>query len=174
MLFVVLPSASLDNSRYCDLDRFVEVVTNPLFRLELVQKKRSSKLTLLAFRRTTRTRTRTRSSTKQDADKMNQEQSKSSNSTPKKKKKKKTNHPSSAAAVRDNSRLQSQSHNYYYDVSKKTFDFGQHEMKRLQPAKPGAKRNNFAVILKSSHNRTGSSTSTQTNATANAPPTRLG
>jgi 25S rRNA (adenine2142-N1)-methyltransferase len=52
MLFIALPSASLDNSRYCDLERFVEVCTNPLFGLELVEQKHSAKLILLAFRKT--------------------------------------------------------------------------------------------------------------------------
>ena len=108
MLFLALPSASLENSRYCDVDRFVEVVTNPLFGLELVEQKTSSKLVLLALQRT------------------------------------------AAAAEACNSKNK---HCCYYNASKKTFDYGDHEMKRL-PAKPGTKRNNFAVILKSSHNRT--------------------
>jgi len=179
MLFVALPSASLDNSRYCDLDRFVEVATNPLFQLELVETKRSSKLILLAFRRTPQRRTRTRTrtptttttrggggGTHQDAgaDKKN--------GTPPKTKPNRTapNHPPAATStVRD--RSPSSRRCYYYDASNKTFDYGPHERKRLQPAKPGAKRNNFAVILKSSHNRTGSGTQpqprtqTQTNAT---------
>ena len=103
MLFVALPSASLENSRYCDLDRFIQIVCNPLFQLELVEQKTSAKLVLLAFTRT---------------------------------------------ATAGNTKLKS-----CYNVSKKTFDYGDHEMKRL-PAKPGTKRNNFAVILKSSHNRT--------------------
>lgn len=110
MLFVALPSASLDNSRYCDMERFIEVVTNQLFHLELVETKRSSKLILLAFQR------------KIDIDaKSNQSQK--------------------------------QKQNYCYDVAEKTFEYGTDEMKRLQPPKPGAKRNNFAVILKSSKNR---------------------
>ena len=100
MLFVALPSASLENSRYCDLDRFIEVATNPLFGLELIEQKISAKLVLLAFQ------------------------------------KKEQQTPSCC-----------------YSATKKTFDYGDHEMKRL-PAKPGTKRNNFAVILKSSHNRT--------------------
>jgi len=49
MLFVALPSASLDNSRYCDLDRFVGVCKTLGFAL--IEKKRSLKLILLAFRR---------------------------------------------------------------------------------------------------------------------------
>ncbi|KAL3930155.1 MAG: hypothetical protein SGBAC_011881 [Bacillariaceae sp.] len=109
MLFVALPSASLDNSRYCDIERFIEVVTNQLFHLQLVETKRSSKLILLAFQR------------KNDIDaKSNQGQKQNS---------------------------------YCYDVQEKTFEYGTHEMKRIQPPKPGAKRNNFAVILKSSKNR---------------------
>jgi len=100
MLFVALPSASLENSRYCDLKRFIEVVTNPLFGLELLEQKISAKLVLLAFQKTI--------SSKQTQ---------------------------------------------CYNATQKTFDYGDHEMKRL-PAKPGTKRNNFAVILKSSHNRT--------------------
>jgi 25S rRNA (adenine2142-N1)-methyltransferase len=103
MLFVAVPSASLENSRYCDLDRFVEVVTNPLFRFELVEQKKSSKLILLAFRR---------------------------------------------------AEIGNFKKRCCYNASKKTFDYRDHEMKRLHPAKPGTKRNNFAVILKSSHNRT--------------------
>ena len=102
MLFVALPSASLDNSRYCDLDRFIEVVCNPLFQFKLVEQKTSAKLVLLAFTRT---------------------------------------------ASAGTTKLKS-----CYNVSKKSFDYGDNEMKRL-PAKPGTKRNNFAVILKSSHNR---------------------
>ncbi len=101
MLFVALPSASLENSRYCDLDRFIEVATNPLFGLELIEQKISAKLVLLAFQK--------------KAQKIQQ--------------------------------------SCCYNATKKTFDYGDHEMKRL-PAKPGTKRNNFAVILKSSHNRT--------------------
>jgi len=107
MLFVALPSASLDNSRYCDRDRFVEVATNPRFRLELVESKVSAKLVLLAFRRTT-----------DDDDDESSEPQRSC-----------------------------------YDPATKTFEYGDHEMKRL-PAKPGTNRNNFAVILKSSRNRT--------------------
>ncbi|KAL3937746.1 MAG: hypothetical protein SGBAC_007207 [Bacillariaceae sp.] len=39
MIFVALPSASLDQSRYCDMERFIDVVTNQLFHLELVETK---------------------------------------------------------------------------------------------------------------------------------------
>jgi len=109
MLFVALPSASLDNSRYCDLERFVEVVTNPLFGLELVEQKVSAKLVLLAFQRN---------------------------------------------AFYSREAKQTRVRKYCYDVDTETFDYGEHELKRLQPPKPGAKRNNFAVILKSSQNRT--------------------
>ena len=111
MLFVALPSACLDNSRYCDLERFVAVATNPLFRLELLEQKVSAKLVLLAFRRT-------------------------------------------GAPPRATTNLSKQRRQrpFCYDASTKTFEYGDHEMKRL-PAKPGAKRNNFAVILKSSRNR---------------------
>jgi 25S rRNA (adenine2142-N1)-methyltransferase len=121
MLFVVLPSASLDNSRYCDLDRFVEVVTNPhLFSFELVEKKISAKLILLAFQR------------------------KAPLLSPEKKNNNNNSDPQKDPSKRIGC----------YDAATKTFDYGEHEMKRLQPAKPGAKRNNFAVILKSSANRT--------------------
>ncbi|VEU40197.1 unnamed protein product [Pseudo-nitzschia multistriata] len=131
MLFVVLPSASLDNSRYCDLERFIEVTTNPLFQLELVEKKRSSKLILLAFRRTTKASRQQKLDDEQDAANQYGEQQKS------------------------NGKKQKRDQNAHcYDVDKKMFDYGNHEMKRLQPPKPGAKRNNFAVILKSCHNRT--------------------
>lgn len=111
LLFVALPSASLDNSRYCDLERFIQVVTNPLFHFELLDKKRSSKLILLAFQR----KRKDDSSTK--------------------------------------SQRNAEEQTYCYDVKHKTFEYETNEMKRLQPAKPGAKRNNFAVILKSSNNR---------------------
>lgn len=125
MLFVALPSASLDNSRYCDLDRFVEVVTHKhLFSFELVEKKLSAKLILLAFQR------------KAPIPLL-----------PEKKKNKKRNDPQQK---KDPSKCSG----CCYDAATKTFDYGEHEMKRLQPAKPGAKRNNFAVILKSSANRT--------------------
>jgi len=129
MLFVALPSASLDNSRYCDLDRFVEVVTNPLFRLELVEKKRSSKLVLLAFRRTKLVQLNPPTSGNDAAESSSNSQKTRSKGDP---------------------WLQSAP---CYNVSKKTFEYGDHEMKRLL-AKPGSKRNNFAVILKSSQNRT--------------------
>jgi 25S rRNA (adenine2142-N1)-methyltransferase len=112
MLFVALPAASLDNSRYCDLQRFVEVATNPLFRFELVEQKVSAKLVLLAFRR------------KQAAVRE-------------------TPPPTPTTTTK----------RCCYDAASKRFDYGDHEMKRL-PAKPGTKRNNFAVILKSSRNRT--------------------
>ena len=116
MLFVALPSASLDNSRYCDRDRFVAVVTNPRFGLELTETKVSAKLVLMAFRRRRRRATG----------------------------------PPTAEAEAD---PPPPTPPYSYDPATKTFEYGDHEMKRL-PAKPGTKRNNFAVILKSSRNRT--------------------
>eukprot|EP00536_Pseudo-nitzschia_multiseries_P001278 jgi/Psemu1/234451/estExt_Genewise1.C_160062 len=134
MLFVALPSASLDNSRYCDLDRFVEVVTNPLFRLELVEKKRSSKLILLAFRRTGI----------RQQQQQQQEPPTLANDKPDTAYKSNTKNKS-ARSIQTTP---------CYNVPDKTFEYGDHEMKRLHPAKPGAKRNNFAVILKSSRNRT--------------------
>ena len=136
MLFVVLPSASLDNSRYCDLERFIEVTTNPLFQLELVEKKRSSKLTLLAFRRTTKaSRQQKIEDEEETTNKYGGQQQR--------------------AMEKSSGKKQMREQNAHcYDVDKKEFDYGNHEMKRLQPPKPGAKRNNFAVILKSCHNRT--------------------
>ena len=136
MLFVVLPSASLDNSRYCDLERFIEVTTNPLFQLELVEKKRSSKLTLLAFRRTTKASRQQKIEDEEDTtNKYGGQQQR--------------------AMEKSSGKKQMREQNAHcYDVDKKEFDYGNHEMKRLQPPKPGAKRNNFAVILKSCHNRT--------------------
>ena len=136
MLFVVLPSASLDNSRYCDLERFIEVTTNPLFQLELVEKKRSSKLTLLAFRRTTKASRQQQIEDEEDTtNKYGGQQQR--------------------AMEKSSGKKQMREQNAHcYDVDKKEFDYGNHEMKRLQPPKPGAKRNNFAVILKSYHNRT--------------------
>ena len=136
MLFVVLPSASLDNSRYCDLERFIEVTTNPLFQLELVEKKRSSKLTLLAFRRTTKASRQQQIEDEEDTtNKYGGQQQR--------------------AMEKSSGKKQMREQNAHcYDVDKKEFDYGNHEMKRLQPPKPGAKRNNFAVILKSCHNRT--------------------
>ena len=125
MLFVALPSASLDNSRYCDLDRFVEVVTHEhLFSFELVEKKLSAKLILLAFRR------------KAPLPLLEEKKNNKKNTNPQQQK-----DPSKRSGC-------------CYDAATKTFDYGEHQMKRLQPAKPGAKRNNFAVILKSSANRT--------------------
>ena len=128
LLFVALPSASLDNSRYCDLDRFVEVTTNTLFGLELVEKKRSSKLVLLTFRR-------------------------KAGAPVQKHKVKRKGKLSKPGDDDDGGGGDSPSLPCVYDPSDKTFDYGEHEMKRLQPAKSGAKRNNFAVILKSSHTR---------------------
>jgi 25S rRNA (adenine2142-N1)-methyltransferase len=50
LLFVALPSASLDNSRYCD-EEYLILICKTLC-LEVVERKRSAKLTLLTFRRT--------------------------------------------------------------------------------------------------------------------------
>lgn len=50
LLFLALPSASLDNSRYCD-EEYLELICKTL-HLEVVERKRSAKLTLLTFRRT--------------------------------------------------------------------------------------------------------------------------
>ena len=47
ILFVALPSASLDNSRYCDESHFTKICTTLGF--QLVEKKRSAKLILLTF-----------------------------------------------------------------------------------------------------------------------------
>ena len=131
MLFIALPSASLDNSRYCDLERFIQVVTNPNFALELVETKQSSKLILLAFqRKRTQTGSRNKDSSNRNSNVdvgIDIDSDVDSNTT----------HAPGAC----------------YDVDNKTFEYGTHEMKRLQPPKPGVKRNNFAVILKSSKNR---------------------
>jgi 25S rRNA (adenine2142-N1)-methyltransferase len=51
LLFVALPSASLDNSRYCDEEHLIRLCKT--LCLEVVERKRSAKLTLLCFRRTT-------------------------------------------------------------------------------------------------------------------------
>jgi hypothetical protein len=50
LLFLALPSASLDNSRYCD-EEYLILICKTLC-LEVVERKRSAKLTLLTFRRT--------------------------------------------------------------------------------------------------------------------------
>jgi 25S rRNA (adenine2142-N1)-methyltransferase len=49
LLFVALPSASLDNSRYCDEEYLIRICET--LCLEVVERKRSAKLTLLTFRR---------------------------------------------------------------------------------------------------------------------------
>lgn len=94
LVFVALPSASLDNSRYCDEDRFVQVAM--ALGLDVIEVKRSAKLTLMTF-------------------------------------------------CRDPDR----SKKVHYNVATKTFDYGDKEMGRT-PATPGAQRNNFAVMLKTS------------------------
>lgn len=93
LLFVALPAASLDNSRYCDQDRFIQVAS--ALGLDVVETKRSAKLTLMTFRR--------------DPERGMQA----------------------------------------YNPATKMFDYGEAEMGRA-PAKPGAQRNNFAVMLKTS------------------------
>jgi len=50
LVFVALPSASLDNSRYCDEDYLIQICKT--LGLNLVEQKRSAKLTLLAFQQT--------------------------------------------------------------------------------------------------------------------------
>jgi 25S rRNA (adenine2142-N1)-methyltransferase len=50
LLFLALPSASLDNSRYCDEEYLILICKN--LCLEVVERKQSAKLTLLTFRRT--------------------------------------------------------------------------------------------------------------------------
>jgi hypothetical protein len=115
MLFVALPSASLDNSRYCDINRFVNVCKTLGFAL--VEKKKSLKLILLAFRR---------ASDSNDDDKDDKDDNFDAKGRP--------------------------THHHYYSTKTRSFDYGKQEMKRL-PAKPGAKRNNFSVILKSTVNR---------------------
>jgi 25S rRNA (adenine2142-N1)-methyltransferase len=50
LLFLALPSASLDNSRYCD-EEYLILICKTLC-LELVERRQSAKLTLLTFRRT--------------------------------------------------------------------------------------------------------------------------
>jgi 25S rRNA (adenine2142-N1)-methyltransferase len=50
LLFLVLPSASLDNSRYCDEEYLIQICKT--LCLEVLERKRSAKLTLLTFRRT--------------------------------------------------------------------------------------------------------------------------
>jgi len=50
LVYVALPSASLDNSRYCDEDHLIQVCET--LGLKLVEKKRSAKLALLAFQQT--------------------------------------------------------------------------------------------------------------------------
>ena len=47
LVFVALPSASLDNSRYCDEDYLIKICH--VLGLKLVERKRSAKLALLAF-----------------------------------------------------------------------------------------------------------------------------
>ena len=101
LVYVALPAASLQNSRYCDVPRFVEVAAT--LGLEVFEEKTSSKLVLLAFCKQT-----TKGTTKQP--------------------------------------------HFIYATASKMFDYGEYEMKRL-PAKAGTKRNNFAIILKSSQNR---------------------
>ena len=122
ILFVALPSASLDNSRYCNLQRFVEVCTTLGF--DLIEKKRSLKLILLIFRRSNR------GCRASDNDKDNDD-------TAKKTRGRRRRRPVVSS---------------WYDASSRSFDYGNHEMKRLT-AKPGKNRNNFAVILKSTANR---------------------
>jgi hypothetical protein len=122
MLFVALPSASLDNSRYCDLNRFVDVCKKLGF--VLVEKKKSLKLVLLAFRRRA-------SDSNDDDDDVDDDDNDDDNNFDAKRR---------------------QTHHHYYNAKTRTFDYGKQEMKRL-PAKPGAKRNNFSVILKSTVNR---------------------
>ena len=123
MLFVALPSASLDNSRYCDLNRFVDVCKTLGFAL--VEKKKSLKLILLAFRR------RASDSNDDDVDDDDDDDNDNDNNFDTKGR---------------------QTHHHYYNTKTRAFGYGKQEMKRL-PAKPGAKRNNFSVILKSTINR---------------------
>jgi hypothetical protein len=49
LVFVALPSASLDNSRYCDEEHLVRLCK--ALDLGAVERKRSAKLTLFAFQR---------------------------------------------------------------------------------------------------------------------------
>jgi len=49
LVFVALPSASLDNSRYCDEDYLIQICE--ALDLKVVQRKRSAKLALLTFQR---------------------------------------------------------------------------------------------------------------------------
>jgi len=48
LVFIALPSASLDNSRYCTEEHFVKICAK--LRLRSIEVKRSAKLTLLTFR----------------------------------------------------------------------------------------------------------------------------
>jgi 25S rRNA (adenine2142-N1)-methyltransferase len=50
LVYVALPSASLDNSRYCDEDYLIQVCET--LGLKVVERKRSAKLALLAFQQT--------------------------------------------------------------------------------------------------------------------------
>ena len=47
LFFIALPSASLDNSRYCDEKHFIQIIKSLGF--QLIEQKRSTKLILLSF-----------------------------------------------------------------------------------------------------------------------------
>ena len=118
LVYLALPSASLDNSRYCDEDYLIRICHE--LGLEVVERKRSAKLALVAFQQTLGSGSGGVSDVVSVGSDIRTASSSSSSS----------------------SSLGFQA----YNVASKTFTYPK-EMSRA-PAKSGDMRNNFAIMLK--------------------------